>query len=92
MIQAPILPHIGWNTVEPAAGSELFRGIENDSFYFVHSYGVKKSEGSLQVTQAEYGEKFIAAVEHKNISATQFHPEKSGDAGIRLIKNWAATL
>lgn len=92
LIEAPILPHIGWNTVEPAVGSELFRGIENGSFYFVHSYAVKKSEGSMLVTQAVYGEKFIAAVEHANISATQFHPEKSGDAGIKLIKNWAATL
>jgi len=100
---APVLPHIGWNTVAPAAGSTLFQGIENESFYFVHSYGVSGdsaiSESSSNNgkpvearTFTEYGEKFLSAIEYGNISATQFHPEKSGKAGEALIKNWANSL
>lgn len=98
-LDAPILPHIGWNTVEVAKGSKLFAGIEHERFYFVHSYGVQKWElvvdGPLaapKVTWAEYGSKFIAAVENGPLSATQFHPEKSGEAGIQLLKNWLNTL
>ena len=90
-LDAPILPHMGWNTVTAAPTSTLFNGVENESFYFVHSYAVKKGVGELP-TFAEYGEKFLAAVEDGVISATQFHPEKSGDAGLHLIKNWTATL
>jgi glutamine amidotransferase len=90
-LSAPILPHMGWNTVEPDKGSTLFVGIEDQSFYFVHSYAAKKSVGISQ-TWSEYGKRFLAAVEDGSISATQFHPEKSGKAGLRLIKNWAATL
>lgn len=98
-LQAPVLPHIGWNTVEVAKGSKLFAGIEHERFYFVHSYGVQKWElvvdGPLtapKVSWAEYGSRFIAAVENGPLSATQFHPEKSGEAGIQLLKNWLATL
>jgi glutamine amidotransferase len=98
-LDAPILPHIGWNTVEVAKGSKLFAGIEHERFYFVHSYGVQKWElvvdGPLaapKVTWAEYGSKFIAAVENGPLSATQFHPEKSGEAGIQLLRNWLNTL
>ena len=98
-LDAPILPHIGWNTVEVAKGSKLFAGIEDERFYFVHSYGVQKWElvvdGPLaapKVTWAEYGSKFIAAVENGPLSATQFHPEKSGEAGIQLLRNWLNTL
>lgn len=98
-LQAPVLPHIGWNTVEVAKGSKLFAGIEHERFYFVHSYGVQKWElvvdGPLaapKVSWADYGSRFIAAVENGPLSATQFHPEKSGEAGIQLIKNWLATL
>lgn len=90
-IDAPILPHMGWNTVEAPAGSDLFKGVENESFYFVHSYAAKKPVGKLQ-TWSTYGEKFLAAVEDGALAATQFHPEKSGDAGLQLIKNWAALL
>ena len=88
---APILPHMGWNTVEADTGSILFQGIEDQSFYFVHSYAAMESVGSLQAW-TEYGQKFLAAVEDGPISATQFHPEKSGTAGLRLIRNWVATL
>lgn len=90
-IQAPVLPHMGWNTVQPSADSTLFKGLENESFYFVHSYAVKKRVGQSP-TMAHYGEEFLAAIEDGVIAATQFHPEKSGDAGLQLIKNWTSTL
>ncbi len=90
-IQAPILPHMGWNDVESATDSTLFNGIEDQSFYFVHSYAAKKAVGIRQ-SWTTYGEKFLAAIEDEYVSATQFHPEKSGDAGLALIKNWAKTL
>ena len=90
-LNAPIAPHMGWNTVSVPTGSSLFSGIEDQSFYFVHSYAVKEKVGALS-TMAHYGEDFLAAVEDGVISATQFHPEKSGDAGLHLIKNWTSTL
>jgi glutamine amidotransferase len=99
LLDAPTLPHIGWNTVSPAKGSKLFAGVEHERFYFVHSYGVKNWEleaiGSFippKVTWAEYGSPFVAALEVGPLSATQFHPEKSGEAGIQLLTNWVATL
>ena len=90
-LEAPILPHMGWNTVSVGAGSSLFKGVENESFYFVHSYVVKKKVGAV-ATIAHHGEDFLAAVEDGVIAATQFHPEKSGDAGLHLIKNWTEKL
>jgi len=90
-LEAPILPHMGWNTVKAGAGSQLFNGVEDESFYFVHSYAVKNSVGTIS-TRSNYGEDFLAAVEDGAIAATQFHPEKSGDAGLHLIKNWVQTL
>ena len=94
-IDSPILPHIGWNTIEASSESKLFRGIADERFYFVHSYGVQdwkmEAHGSLEhpaVTWSTYGARFIAAVENGPLSATQFHPEKSGEAGIKLLKNW----
>ena len=90
-LDAPILPHMGWNTVKAGAGSQLFNGVEEESFYFVHSYAVKNSVGTIS-TRSNYGEDFLAAVEDGAIAATQFHPEKSGDAGLHLIKNWVQTL
>jgi glutamine amidotransferase len=99
LLDAPTLPHIGWNTVQTAKGSKLFAGVEHERFYFVHSYGVKNWEleaiGSFippKVTWAEYGVPFVAACEVGPLSATQFHPEKSGEAGIQLLTNWVATL
>lgn len=98
-LNAPILPHMGWNTVTAPAGSVLFDGIADERFYFVHSYAA--TEWSLEgrndatrplVTWAEHGEPFVAAVENGPLSATQFHPEKSGDAGIQLLRNWLSTL
>lgn len=94
-LQAPVLPHMGWNTVSAADGSVLFSGIEGERFYFVHSYGVRrpgKAPGA-KLTWAEHGgDRFVAAVEYGPLSSTQFHPEKSGKAGAKLLQNWAATL
>jgi imidazole glycerol-phosphate synthase subunit HisH len=90
-LHAPVLPHMGWNTVEIDGSSKLFSGIENESFYFVHSYAAKKAVGSTQAWTM-YGEKFLAAVEDGPVMATQFHPEKSGAAGLKLIKNWVESL
>jgi imidazole glycerol-phosphate synthase subunit HisH len=90
-LDAPILPHMGWNTVETNPGSILFKGIETESFYFVHSYAAKNAVGKMQAWST-HGEKFLAAVEDGYISATQFHPEKSGSAGLALIKNWVGSL
>jgi imidazole glycerol-phosphate synthase subunit HisH len=90
-LSAPILPHMGWNTVTPPAGSALFAGLPADTrFYFVHSYAATATEGA--VTTAEHGEPFVAAVERGPVCATQFHPEKSGDAGAELLANWLRTL
>ena len=90
-LHAPVLPHMGWNTVEASTGSKLFAGIDAETrFYFVHSYAAAHTSGL--VTWAEHGERFAAAVEDGLISATQFHPEKSGDAGSALLENWLATV
>ncbi|MCW2913646.1 MAG: imidazole glycerol phosphate synthase, glutamine amidotransferase subunit [Actinomycetia bacterium] len=98
-LEAPVLPHMGWNTVDAPAKSVLFRGIAPETrFYFVHSYGVRRWElepGRFVpplVTWAEHGDRFVAAVENGPLCATQFHPEKSGDAGAELLKNWLTTL
>ena len=88
---AKVLPHMGWNTVDPDPRSTLFKGIEDESFYFVHSYGVTSDSGKIQ-SWCTYEQRFLAAIEDGVIAATQFHPEKSGDAGLQLIKNWTLTL
>lgn len=92
-LEAKVLPHMGWNTVDVAPGSQLFKGVEGESFYFVHSYAVRENmeNNSLQ-TWTDYDQRFLAAIEDGVISATQFHPEKSGDAGLHLIRNWVSTL
>ena len=98
-LEAETLPHIGWTKVDPEDGSSLFDGGEEERFYFVHSYAAKNWEldvrppfVSPKLTWAEHGERFIAAVENGPLSATQFHPEKSGRAGLQLLKNWTKTL
>lgn len=90
-IAAPVLPHMGWNTVVIDGTSKIFSGLEEESFYFVHSYAAKKAVGETQAWTT-YGEKFLAAVEDGPVTATQFHPEKSGAAGLKLIKNWVESL
>ncbi|WP_405016930.1 imidazole glycerol phosphate synthase subunit HisH [Kitasatospora sp. NBC_00070] len=100
-LDAPIVPHMGWNTVDVPEGSRLFAGLDPETrFYFVHSYGVRRWE--LEVTNqniraplvswATHGQPFVAAVENGPLWATQFHPEKSGDAGAALLTNWVQTL
>ncbi len=99
-LQAEILPHMGWNTVEPPAESALFDGVARERFYFVHSYGVREwrlvPRRPLRppgVTWTSYaGDRFVAAVENGPLVATQFHPEKSGAAGARLLRNWVNSL
>jgi glutamine amidotransferase len=99
-LDAPVLPHMGWNTVDVAAGSSLFAGIEDERFYFVHSFGVTKWTLDItndkvtppRVTWSTHGQPFVAAVENGPLSATQFHPEKSGDAGLQLLSNWLKEL
>jgi imidazole glycerol-phosphate synthase subunit HisH len=95
-LTAPILPHMGWNTVQVPAGSRLLAGIGPDTrFYFVHSYAARslplnpgRRLAPPLVTWATHGEPFVAAVENGPLAATQFHPEKSGDAGAALLANW----
>jgi imidazole glycerol-phosphate synthase subunit HisH len=98
-LEAPVLPHMGWNTVTPDADTVLFDGIRDERFYFVHSYAaqewtldVQPPFPSPQLTWAEHGGPFLAAVENGPLSATQFHPEKSGAPGIRLLTNWLNSL
>ena len=95
-----IVPHMGWNTVQPPEGSVLFEGLADERFYFVHSYAVQSwsfdhSAPAMKppkVTWSHHGSDFIAAVENGPLSATQFHPEKSGDAGMQLLRNWIGSL
>jgi glutamine amidotransferase len=90
-LEADVVPHMGWNTVEVPYGSRLFAGIEDERFYFVHSYAAREVEDAV-TTHAVHGERFAAAVERGALSATQFHPEKSGDAGAVLLANWVSSL
>jgi imidazole glycerol-phosphate synthase subunit HisH len=99
-LQAPVVPHMGWNTVDVPEGSGLFAGVEHERFYFVHSYAVRswelQTDGRTRaplVTWSEHGgDRFVAAVENGPLCATQFHPEKSGDAGAALLRNWVGSL
>lgn len=100
-LKADVLPHMGWNTVDAWAGSRVFAGVERERFYFVHSYGVRRWDAGdgpdevgreAGVTWAEHGDRFVAAVEDGPLVATQFHPEKSGAAGLHLLESWLATL
>jgi glutamine amidotransferase len=98
-LDAAVLPHMGWNTVTAPPGSALFAGIAPGTrFYFVHSYALRSpgaerlaAAGAL-ISWAEHGEPFAAAVEQGVLAATQFHPEKSGDAGAALLANWLEAL
>jgi len=99
-LNAPVLPHMGWNTVTAPAGSRLLSGIGGDArFYFVHSYAATSLPLPASpvmtpplITWATHGERFIAAVENGPLCATQFHPEKSGDAGAALLSNWLESV
>lgn len=94
-LDAPVIPHMGWNVVDAAPDSVLFRGLSADTrFYFVHSYAAQRWEGSPEamLTWATHQVPFLAAVEDGPLSATQFHPEKSGDAGAAILHNWVEGL
>lgn len=99
-LRAPVVPHMGWNTVEPAADSAMFAGIADQRFYFVHSYAARdwvlRSEAPLPEPRVTWtdggGDRFVSAVENGPLWATQFHPEKSADPGAALLTNWLATL
>ncbi len=99
-LEASIVPHMGWNVVAPPSGSALFAGVESERFYFVHSYAARSWELEVSgpfkeplVTWTPYDtDRFVAAVENGPLCATQFHPEKSGDAGAQLLSNWLATI
>lgn len=91
-IAAPVLPHIGWNNIKSNTALRLFSGIEEERFYFVHSYAVKRATIKGVTATTEYGEEFISAIELESLSAVQFHPEKSGDAGLQLLRNWIENL
>jgi glutamine amidotransferase len=101
-LRAPVVPHMGWTSVEAPADSVLFDGLAGERFYFVHSYAVQAwtmapptgpfARVAPRVTWADHGGRFVAAVENGPLSATQFHPEKSGDAGLSLLENWVRSL
>jgi imidazole glycerol-phosphate synthase subunit HisH len=90
-LDAPVVPHMGWNTVRPPAGSQLFAGLDSsERFYFVHSYAAMT--GRPMTAWATHGLPFVAAIEDGPLWATQFHPEKSGDAGAALLSNWLEAI
>jgi glutamine amidotransferase len=92
-LTAERVPHMGWNTVAAQPGSRLFAGLPAGTrFYFVHSYAATPVPGQGLVALTEHGDPFVAAVEHGVVTATQFHPEKSGDAGAVLLRNWVGSL
>jgi imidazole glycerol-phosphate synthase subunit HisH len=94
-LAAPVIPHMGWNVVAGAPGTALFKGLDADArFYFVHSYAAQRWDGSPDalLTWATHGVPFLAAVEDGPLAATQFHPEKSGDAGAAVLSNWVEGL
>jgi len=99
-LETTVLPHIGWNTVAAPAGSQLFAGVEDERFYFVHSYAARhwelvthgRTRPPLVSWTTHESDRFVAAVENGPLWATQFHPEKSGDAGAEVLRNWVQQL
>lgn len=84
------IPHIGWNSLDIKKSDGLFKGIgKNPYVYFVHSYFLNASDKSIVSAQTEYGVTIDAAVEKGNVYATQFHPEKSGETGLKILRNFA---
>lgn len=83
------IPHMGWNSIDVKEGSRLFKGVSNNSYvYFVHSYYLQAENENDVAATTEYITHVHASVEHDNIFACQFHPEKSGDVGLRILKNF----
>ncbi len=100
LLDAHVLPHVGWNTVQAPAETQMFCGVRDEHFYFVHSYGVRRwelvTDGRTRAATVSWAtherDRFVAAVENGPLWATQFHPEKSGDAGAALLSNWVKAL
>lgn len=99
ILKAPVLPHMGWNTVSAPEESRIFAGIRDERFYFVHSYAAQEWTLDVQppfpkplLTWSDHGGPFLAAIENGPLTATQFHPEKSGEPGIALLRNWLRSL
>lgn len=85
------IPHMGWNSLDIREGSRLFAGIPDQSYvYFVHSYYLKAADENVVAASTEYSTHIHAAVESGNVFACQFHPEKSSDVGLRILKNFIA--
>ena len=99
-LHAPVLPHMGWNSLRASPGSRLLAAVADQRFYFVHSYGVltwqepseRVGSQAAMVSLSHHGEDFVAAVEDGPLSAVQFHPEKSGDAGLEVLAAWLASI
>jgi glutamine amidotransferase len=91
-LRAKRIPHMGWNTIQPGEGSTLFDGVEGERFYFVHSYAAASEGIDGILTTATHDQPFLAAIERGPVAATQFHPEKSGDAGAVVLANWVRAL
>lgn len=98
-LEAETLPHMGWSRVDSDPASTLFAGLGDERFYFVHSYAAKSWKLDIRppfqpaaLAWSKHGERFLAAVENGPLSATQFHPEKSGPAGLKLLENWIKSL
>ena len=95
-LPADVVPHMGWSTVKAGADTRLFAGVEDERFYFVHSYAASDldvlHQAGARVITAAHDLPFAAAVELGPLSAAQFHPEKSGDTGYALLRNWVSGL
>jgi glutamine amidotransferase len=92
-LDAPVVPHMGWNVVRWPANARLADGLaENERFYFVHSYAARPTAGLDGAAVTDHGEPFVAAFDNGVLAATQFHPEKSGDAGATVLRNWVKSL
>ncbi len=83
------LPHMGWNDVQPVACDTLFKGLENGEFYFLHSYYFEPESDESVLATTSYGKSFASAVRRANVYGTQFHPEKSHNWGVELLRNFA---
>lgn len=91
-LDAPVVPHMGWSRVNPPEGTRMFAGVRDERFYFVHSYAAAHAPANALVTTADHGASFVAAVEDETTWAAQFHPEKSAEAGARLLRNWVGSF
>ena len=86
------IPHMGWNSLTNCKGTKLFDGLDNQFVYFVHSYHLVTENKNYKQIMTNYGYDFCSAIEYNNIYATQFHPEKSGDVGLTILKRFATLV